>query len=108
MHKLGSRLFFSSFLVYLAEQTSRRVTASHRHCVHALCLTCGLHVHSRCACVRTRVHTHPASGFPGCHLAWSCGETPGVFLIGDGSKQSVFVFLLGWLFCFVFVFDLFF
>lgn len=56
MHKLGSRLFFSSFLVYLAEQTSRRVTASHRHCVHALCLTCGLHVHSRCACVRACAH----------------------------------------------------
>lgn len=52
MHKLGSRLFFSSFLVYLAKQTSLRVIASPCHCVHSLRLTYDLHVHIKCACVR--------------------------------------------------------
>lgn len=76
MHKLGSRLFFSSFLVYLAKQTSLRVTASPCHCVHSLRLTCDLHVRIKRACV-TRVHQ--ASSFPGCHRALSCRETPDIF-----------------------------
>lgn len=60
MHKLGSRRFFPSSVVYLAKPTFLRVTASHRHDTHSLYL---MYVYLRmcikytCVCVRARART---------------------------------------------------
>lgn len=53
MHKLGSRLFFSSLVVYLAKQTLLRIIASHCHYMHSVYLMyIYLYMYIKYMCVR--------------------------------------------------------
>lgn len=99
MHKLGSRLFFSSLVVYLAKPTFLRVIASHCHYMRSLYL---MYIYT-CVCMsnirtRVRVCVHQTHGFPGCHLASSCRKTD-TFKLGMEVKNLFVCFCF---LCFVF------
>lgn len=115
MHKLGSRLFFSSLVGYLAKPTFLRVTASHCHYMRSIYLmdihTC-VCISNMCACERACAYVHPTYHFPCCRRALSCRKTPVVLKLGMEVKNMFVCFwvLLGLFevfFCFFFLFVLF-
>lgn len=65
MHKLGSRLFFSSLVVYLAKPTFLRAIASHCHYMRSLYLMyIYLHMYVKYMCVCARACA-PDTRLPG-------------------------------------------
>lgn len=101
MHKLGSRLVFSSWVVYLAKQTFLRVIASHCHYMRSIYL---MYICSRMyikyMCVRACVRVCAPDSFPCCRLASSCRKTD-ILKLGMEVK-TLFLFFVD------FFFDLFF
>lgn len=100
MHKLGSRLFFSSLVGYLAKPTFLRVTASHCHYMRSIYLmdihTC-VCISNMCVCERACAYVHPTYHFPCCRRALSCRKTPVVLKLGMEVKNMFVCFwvLLG-------------
>lgn len=94
MHKLGSRLVFSSLVVYLAKQTFLRVIASHCHYMRSIYL---MYISSRMyikyMCVRVCVRVCAPDSFPCCRLASSCRKTD-ILKLGMEVKIVCFCFLL--------------